>query len=185
MKPAFAIAPNFHLGSGWSDRLLVAENEGWRAPREDELAALVVETPGSDAAALLFAIPAHMRTRFWDMLGEEAAEGSGDFVTFAADLRQFLAFKELPPPADATFDLLVQDVGGAVDPAGLWGLINFSDEPLLLDWPDVRLRLGPGEGCRIDPRDPWRRRAAGGRAERHGGDPPGSAADGRPDKLDS
>ena len=119
------------------------------------------------------------------MLGEEAAEGTGDFVTFAADLRQFLAFKELPPPADATFDLLVQDVGGAVDPAGLWGLINFSDEPLLLDWPGVRLRLGPGEGCRIDPRSV------------PGVVPPaeepnvmvairqGSAADGRPDKLDS
>ena len=149
------------------------------------LRALVVETPGSDAAALLFAIPAHMRTRFWDMLGEEAAEGSGDFVTFAADLRQFLAFKELPPPADATFDLLVQDVGGAVDPAGLWGLINFSDEPLLLDWPGVRLRLGPGEGCRIDPRDlraaSCRRRksrTSWWRSAR-------AAADGRPEKLDS
>ncbi len=41
MKPAFAIAPNFHLEGSWSDRLLVAENEGWRAPREDELTALV------------------------------------------------------------------------------------------------------------------------------------------------
>ena len=147
--------------------------------------ALVVGDTGQRSAALLFAIAAHMRARFWDMLGEEAAEGSGDFVTFAADLRQFLAFKELPPPAAATFDLLVQDVGGAVDPAGLWGLINFSDEPLLLDWPGVRLRLGPGEGCRVDPRYP----------------PPGvvapadepnvmvaireGAADGRPDKLDS
>jgi hypothetical protein len=151
MRPAFAIAPNFHPGGGWSDRLLVAEGGGWRAPREDELVGLVAEAPGTDAAAL-FVIPAHMRGRFWDMLGEEAAEGTGDFVTFAADLRQFLAFKELPPPADATFDLLVQDIGGAVDPAGLWGLINFGDEPLLLDWPEVRLRLGPGEGCRLVPR---------------------------------
>lgn len=153
MRPGFAIAPNFHLGGGWSDRLLVAANEGWRAPREDELAALVPETPAADAA-LLLAIPAHMRSRFWEMLGEEAAEGTGDFVTFAADLRQFMAFKELPPPADATFDLVVQDVGGAVDPAGLWGLVNFGDEPLLLDWRDIRLQLGPGEGCRVDPRSP-------------------------------
>lgn len=150
MRPAFAIAPNFHLDGAWPDRLLVAPNEGWRAPRQDELAALVGEASGADAVAL-FAIPAHMRARFWDMLGEEAAEGSGDFITFAADLRQFLAFKELPPPADAVFDLLVQDVGGAVDPASLWGLINFGEEPILLDWADVRLRLGRGEGCRVEP----------------------------------
>jgi hypothetical protein len=183
MRPAFAIAPNFHLGGGWLDLLLVAGNEGWRAPKEDELAALVAEA-STGAPALLFVIPAHMRARFWDMLGEEAAEGTGDFVNFAADLRQFLAFKDLPPPADATFDLLVQDVGGAVDPTGLWGLINFGDEPLLLDWPDVRLHLGPGEGCRIDPRSP------------PGVVPPAEepnvmvmirqgTAEGRPDKLDS
>jgi len=36
--------------------------------------------------------------------------------------------------------------------AGLWALVNFGDEPLLLDWAHVRLRLGPGEGCRLDPR---------------------------------
>jgi hypothetical protein len=154
MRPAFAIAPNFHVDGGWLDRLLVAGNEGWRAPREDEVAALLAEAPGTDGAALLFVIPAHMRADFWKMLGEEAAEGAGDFVSFAAGLRRFLAFKELPPPADSVFDLLVQDVGGAVDAAGLWALVNFGDEPLLLDWPGVRLRVGPGEGCRIDPHCP-------------------------------
>jgi len=154
MRPAFAIAANFHLGGGWSDRLLLPGSEGWRKPREDELAGLVPERPPADAAALLFVVPAHLRGRFWEMLGEEAAEGTGDFITFAADLRQLLTFKELAPPADATFDLLVQDVGGAVDPAGLWALVNFGDEPLLLDWPDLRLQLGPGEGCRIDPGHP-------------------------------
>jgi hypothetical protein len=154
MRPAFAIAANFHLEGRWPDRLLVAEGEGWRAPREDELAGLIAQAPGTNATVLLFVIPAHMRSRFWNMLGEEATEGTGDFVTFAADLRQLLAFKELPPPADATFDLLVQDIGGAVAPAELWGLINFGDEALLLDWPTVRLCLGPGEGCRIDPRSP-------------------------------
>ncbi len=136
------------------DRLLVAANEGWRAPREDEVAALVAEAPRPDGAALLFVIPAHMRERFWEMLGEQAAEGTGDFVTFAEGLREFLAFKELPPPAESVFDLLVQDVGGTVDAAGLWALVNFGDEPLLLDWPGVRLRVGPGEGCRIDPHCP-------------------------------
>ena len=154
MRPAFAIAPNFHLTGGWSDRLLVGGHEGWRTPHDGEVAALATQAPGTDPAALLFAIPAHMRNRFWDMLGEEAAEGTGDFVTFAADLRQFLVFKELPPPADAVFDLVVQDVGAAVDPAGLWGLVNFSDDPLLLEWQDVRLRLDAGEGCRVDATSP-------------------------------
>jgi hypothetical protein len=154
MKPAFAIASNFRLDGGWLDRLLVAENEGWRAPSADELASLVAEAPRPDAAAVLFVLPAHMRERFWAMLGEQAAEGTGDFVTFAEELREFLAFKALPPPAESVFDLLVQDVGGTVDAAGLWALVNFDDEPLLLDWPGVRLRLGPGEGCRIDPQHP-------------------------------
>ncbi len=154
MRPAFAIAANFHVSGGWLDRLLVAENAGWRAPREDELAPFVTDAPRADGAFLLFAVPAHMSARFWAMLNEQAAEGTGDFITFAGDLRQFLAFKELPLPDDAAFELLAQDTGGQVNTAGLWALVNFGDEPLHLDWPDVRLRLGPGEGCRIDPRFP-------------------------------
>src|SRR5688572_23402152 len=154
MKPAFAIASNFHVDGGWSDRLLVADNEGWRAPRDDELALLVAEAPPVDGVTLLFAIPMHMRARFWDMLNEQVAEGTGDFITVAADMRQFLVFKELPPPADAVFELLAHDAGGNVDTAGLWALINFGDEPLLLDWQGVRLRVDTAEGCRIDPRCP-------------------------------
>ena len=132
------------------DRLLVAAGDGWRAPREDELAALVTEEPRTEGAACLFVIPQHLRARFWDMLGEEAAEGTGDFIGFADEVRQFLAFKELPPPAEAVFELLVQDVGAEVNTARLWALINFSDEPVLLAWPGVRLRLSPGAGCRLD-----------------------------------
>jgi hypothetical protein len=150
MRPTFAIAPNFQSSGGWTDRLLVAEGDGWRAPREDELAALVVEAPRTDGTACLFVIPGHLRAKFWAMLGQEAAEGTGDFVRFADEMRQFLAFKELPPPADAVFELLVQDVDGEVDTARLWSLVNFSDEPLLLAWPGVRLRLSPGGGCRLD-----------------------------------
>ena len=154
MRPAFAVAPNFHLLAGWSDRLLVAEVAGWRGPRDGELAGLVAQESQTDGAVLLFTVPAHMRGRFWDMLGEQAAEGTGDFVAFAGDVRQFLDFKALPPPGDAVFDLLVQDAGGTVEITALWGLVNFGEEPLLLEWPDVRLRLDPGEGCRIDPANP-------------------------------
>jgi len=150
MRPTFAIAPNFQSDGGWTDRLLVAEGDGWRAPRDDELAALVAETPRTEGTNCLFVIPGHLRARFWAMLSEEAAEGTGDFVDFADEMRQFLAFKDLPPPADAVFELLVQGAGGEVDTAGLWSLINFGDEPVLLAWPAVRLRLNPGEGCLLD-----------------------------------
>jgi hypothetical protein len=185
MRPEFAIASNFHFGGGWLDRLLVAGDQGWRAPREDEIALLVAEAPRTDVAALLFVMPAHVCARFWAMLDEQAASGTGDFIAFAAEMRRFLDFKELPPPADALFELLAQDAGGNVDAAGLWALVNFGDEPLLLDWPGVRLRLGAGEGCRVDPHCP------------PGVMPPaeepnvmvairqGSAAEGRPDRLNS
>lgn len=152
MRPTFAIASNFQCSGGWLDRLLVAEGDGWRAPRDAELAGLVAEEPRMDGAACLFVIPAHMRASFWAMLSEEAAAGAGDFLAFADELSRFLAFKELSPPDGAMFELLVQDARGEVDAAGLWALVNFGDEPLLLDWPGVRLRIGPGEGCRIDPR---------------------------------
>jgi hypothetical protein len=150
MRPTFAIAANFQMSGGWTDRLLVAEGGGWRAPRADELAALVAETPRADGAACLFVVPGHLRAKFWSMLSEEAAEGTGDFIGFANEMRQFLAFKELPPPANAVFELLVQDVGGEVDTARLWSLINFGDEPLLLAWPGIRLWLDPGGGCRLN-----------------------------------
>ncbi|MGZ8395818.1 MAG: hypothetical protein ACXWVB_04035 [Rhodoplanes sp.] len=47
------------------------------------------------------------------------------------------------------FELLVQDGSGQVDATGLWALVNLGEEPVVLDWTDVRLRLSPGEGCRI------------------------------------
>ena len=31
----------------------------------------------------------------------------------------------------------------------VWALINFGDEPVLLAWPQTRLKLSPGEGCRL------------------------------------
>ena len=151
MRPAFAFAPNFHMSGGWLDRLLVAGGVGWRAPGEDELSPLVAQAPSADGAVLLFTMPAHMRSRFWAMLNEQATEGTGDFITFAADIRQFLTFKDLPPPDEAAFELLIQETGGEVNAAGLWGLVNFGEEPLLLGWPDVRVRLDPGEGCRLGP----------------------------------
>ena len=151
MKAPFAIAPNFQCKGSWMDRLLVADGGGWRAPRDGELAGLTPEKPSGDDAACsyLFSIPAHMRTRFWAMLNEEASAGTGDFDEFSEDLVQFLAFKELPPPNESVCELLVQEADGQVKTDDVWALINFGDEPILFAWPQLHLRLIPGEGCRM------------------------------------
>ena len=111
------------------DRLLVVEGDGRRAPRDDDLAGLMSKKPAEDdpGCSVLFSIPVHMRTRFWTMLNEEAAAGTGDFVKFSDDVARFLTFKALPPPKDSVCELLVQDAA----------------------WPQLHLRLIPGEGCRM------------------------------------
>jgi hypothetical protein len=151
VKLSFAIAPNFQCKGSWMDRLLVAEGDGWRAPRDDEVASLTSTQPseGDTACSLLFSIPAHVRTRFWSMLDEEAAAGTGDFVEFSDDLAQFLTFKNLSPPKDSIFELLAQDASGKVSTSDIWAVINLGEEPILLAWPQLRLRLVPGEGCRM------------------------------------
>jgi hypothetical protein len=143
---SFAVAPNFQCKGSWVDRLLVAEGAGWRAPDASELVSLTQTPEDAAACATLFSVPMHVRTRFWAMLDEEAAEGSGDFVSFSDDLAQFLTFKDLPPPKDSVCELLVQDARGKVTTGDVWALINFGEEPLLLAWPKLQLRLNPGEG---------------------------------------
>lgn len=151
MKALFAIAPNFQCKGSWAERLLVAEGEGWRAPHDDELPSLTVTEPSGDGAlfSYLFTIPAHMRTRFWAMLQEEADAGDGDFVAFSDDLANFLTFKNLPPPKDSVCELLIQDAAGTLNTTDVWALINVGEEPVLLAWPQLQLRLAPGEGCRL------------------------------------
>jgi hypothetical protein len=150
VKALFAVAPNFHSDGPWKDRLFVAEGGGWRVPHDDELASLTLTKPGSDpTCCCLFFLPAHMRNRFWAMLNEEAAEGTGNFDEFSRDLAIFLAFKELPPPKDSVSELLIQSPDGKVETGDVWALINFGEEPVLLAWPQLQLRLGPAEGCRM------------------------------------
>jgi hypothetical protein len=140
--------------------LLVAAGESWRAPDETELAGLTRETPQSTvladdtACARLFSVPMHMRGRFWAMLDEEAAEGAGDFVNFSADLAEFLTFKALPPPKDAVYELILQDAAGQVTADDAWALVNFGEEPVLLAWPQLQLRLNAGEGLQVAPASP-------------------------------
>ncbi|MFN3350706.1 hypothetical protein, partial [Pseudorhodoplanes sp.] len=147
MKASFAVAQNFQCKGSWANRLLIAEGDGWRAPDENEVSgltrsALLDDSLGDDATrALLFAVPAHMRARFWAMLDEEASEGRGDFDVFSDDLADFLTFKEMSPPADAVCELVIQDQTGKVATHDLWGLVNFGEEPVMLGWPQLQLRL--------------------------------------------
>lgn len=156
MKAAFAVAPNFHVNGSWADRLLVADGDGWRAPDEKERLALTRDAPPADgtACSCLFSVPMHLRTRFWAMLNDEAAEGTGNFISFSDDLAEFLTFKDLPPPKDALCELLLQDTGGKVTTDDVWALVNFGEEPFLLAWPGLQMRLNPGEGLRIAPGHP-------------------------------
>jgi hypothetical protein len=169
------VAPFFHQSVDWSSRLLVSggvENEQgrfvpqppWRAPTAAELAALVPDRAPAqrdlEGCLCLFALPQHLQTTWWDLLdrarlaGTTQLEGFDGFVGEAASL---LAYKELPVPDGASFDLVASQpgqrslrysAGGARPeglafdvsprtpwppgpegrPARLWGGINLGDE---------------------------------------------------------
>jgi hypothetical protein len=149
VRPSFAIAPNFQCKGSWADRLLMAEGEGWRSPNKDELDSLTPEGPSRDESTCcsLISIPVHLRERFWSMLNDEVAEGTGNFDLFSEDLAEFLTFKGLSPPPELVCELLVQEVNGKVDTGDVWALMNFGDDPFMIAWPGLRLRLEPGDGC--------------------------------------
>jgi hypothetical protein len=155
MRPAVTIAPHFHLAGAWADRLLIADGVNWRAPQDAELADLAPEaTPEHLAScACLFSVPAHLRSSFWAMLEKQGSADDGDFVGFSAEVARFLAFKMMPAPEGAVFELVLRMPGGEFNSGGLWAIMNLGDEPALLAWPELRLRLGPGEGCRVP--DGW------------------------------
>ncbi len=178
------VAPHFQTGEGWSQRVSLGAGftrtaEGlcplppWRPAGADELALLLPDPERplvrEDLAdcLCLFAVPAHLRSAFWDLLAgiEEQGSVSGEgFDALVAEMARFLSFKELPVPPGAVFDLVVTRPGqaSALDPATLWGLINLGDEPAAVvfvnvpgrelpaeDYPPVRLRLEAGEGVRF------------------------------------
>jgi hypothetical protein len=152
MTPRLTVAPHFHLAGTWAERLLVADDAGWRPAQDGELTQLLSEPKTREELAecvCLFSLPAHLSKSFWSMLEQQATQGDGDFVNFAAEVARFLTFKLLAPPEGAAFELVLRMAGGAFDGAGLWGVINLSDEPAFVAWPELRLRLGPGEGCRV------------------------------------
>lgn len=139
-----AVAPNFHLPGAAEGRLLVADGAGWRSPTEGEPFATPEQPSG---LILLFALPGHLRASFWVML--EQAGPDADFDGFASEVQRFLAFKQLPAPERAVFELVLHGVGGTVEPSGLWAVVNLGDDPVVVGVPGLRVRLGPGEGSRL------------------------------------
>jgi hypothetical protein len=180
----FAVAPYFHIDIDWPGRLSLAAGveltgEGpvtrppWRPAGADELAALVLDPtqPGAreelPRCVCLFAVPAHLRAAFWDVVARGEEQGqipADDFSAFADEVARFLAFKQMPLPVGAVFELLVSRPGQTAAPATSsgWGLINLGEEAVSVvflsppardgsapDHPPVRLQLAPGEGARI------------------------------------
>jgi hypothetical protein len=109
----------------------------------------------------LFQLPQHLRSAWWRLL--EQAEKTGHahlegFDAFVTEVARFLAFKDVPIPEGAAFDLLVSKPGLRSLPLGgetrglacnlaeatalpvtdettcprLWGGINLGDEPTAL-----------------------------------------------------
>jgi hypothetical protein len=143
------VAPNFHLPGSPAGRLLVGAEDDWHTPTEDETAAIMPGDAARDELGrlvLLFILPVRLRSALGELL--EQPEAGGDFDAFAREVGRFLAFKELPPPERAVFELVLLGPGGAIEPRGLWAVVNMGDDPVMVGLPGLRLRLEAGEGCR-------------------------------------
>jgi hypothetical protein len=125
------VAPRFHLPIDWPQRLLLAagverEAEGffprfsWRSPDERERGLLVADTAllpahqGLAGCLCLFQLPRHLISAWGRLLERAGAAGEGrleGFDAFVADVAEFLAFKDVPVPGGAAFDVLVSTPG--------------------------------------------------------------------------
>jgi hypothetical protein len=122
------VAPSFHLPIDWAGRILLGagtEREGdgffprpdWRPPDDRERDWLMPDPSLpqdlSDCLAL-FQVPRHLLAA-WERLLQQAEQTGvarlDGFDAFVADLAAFLAFKDLPVPEGAVFDLLVSAPG--------------------------------------------------------------------------
>jgi hypothetical protein len=126
----FVVAPHFHLTADLQSRLLLGAGltqmdgivrppQTWRPPDANELALLIrtsaepVASTDLDAAIGLFQIPAHIRSQWWQLLERAAGQGElGDgrlpgFDSFARQVGDFLAFKNVSVPPEARWELVV------------------------------------------------------------------------------
>ena len=140
-----AVAPNFHLDSP-TDRLFVADGSGWRPLTGEERAGLAAhQRTDQDSLVLLFTISSRLRAACWAVL----EQNDGGFENVAAEIGRFLAFKQMPPPERAHFELVVHGPAGKIEPGALWAIVNLGDDPVVIELPGVRVRLGTAEGCRL------------------------------------
>jgi hypothetical protein len=79
----------------------------------------------------------------------ERGEAACEFDAFASEVGRFLAFKQLPPPERAVFELVLHAPGGTLEPHGLWAVVNLGDDPVVICVLGLRLRLGAGEGGQL------------------------------------
>jgi hypothetical protein len=145
----------------------------FRPASADDVAALVFDPTQAvrreevTGCLCLFVVPMHLRSAFWNLLVQAQEHGAispDGFNAFAAEVARFLAFKELPLPGGAVFELVAHAPGQAAPLTAtcLWGLINLGETaPSLVffnmpgrddvapDYAPVRLQLEPGEGVRI------------------------------------
>jgi hypothetical protein len=130
----FCLAPRFVIPLDWSQRLtvntgVIRDAEGrltpeptWRVPTDAELGQLVVpeeavQTPAADQPSAtaweshvcLFSIPEHLRVKWWELAAEQVAESAdgpaGRMDDFAQGLAEFARFKQIPLPAESTFEM--------------------------------------------------------------------------------
>jgi hypothetical protein len=192
------VAPSFHLSFDGAERLRLAagvERDGsgffpcgaWRPPDERELTMLLADptvplSPQVLAEAFrLFRLPQHLCAAWWRLLEQAQAAGTTGlkgFDRFTADVAALLAFKEIPVPDEAAFDLILADAGQRsvfrpgsagglafnlpettplpltdLPPgSGLWGAINLGDGPASLLYVNQPARALLAELARRHPR---------------------------------
>jgi hypothetical protein len=186
LLPGFhlVVAPHFHVDIAWPARLTlgagVEQARGglvahppWRPATAEEVAVLILDTARPtvredlSGCLCLFGLPAHLHSAFCGLLAEASERGeipADGFDAFAGEVARFLAFKQLPVPPGAVFDLVVSRPGetACLEDASLWGLINLGEEDASVvflnvppgdvpgpGYPPVRFQLAPGQGGRI------------------------------------
>jgi hypothetical protein len=139
-------APHFHQSIDWPSRLLVSggveEEHGrfvprppWRAPTTAELAALAPDPaaahePGVEHCLCVYALPRHLHSAWWDVVATSQATAAArleGFDAFVRKVAELLAFKDLPVPHGARFELVASQpgqrsirwTGGGTRPDGL------------------------------------------------------------------
>jgi hypothetical protein len=174
LEPGYrlCVAPRFHVPPAWPERIRLSGGvAGWRPATDAEIALLLAEAPpGEDAwqrHVCLFAIPAHLRSRWWEMAArqvEERSAGTPDITEFARAVADFARFKRLPLPPRCSFEVVLTPPGQASTRRGdaaasppTVAAINLGDERgsvVLINLPPSRLgELRRARGGAVMPGD--------------------------------